>query len=607
LNLKPGALLDAQNVVVRPKGLYRIQGYDAFIGGAAWSPADTPCILAAGWGNNGIQYPFLFTQNYIFLAEWPSSYVRVPWNYATGTASTSGTAVTGIGTLWQTLGINTGDIFQINSVNYVIQSVNSDTSITLTTSAGSQIAQAYNISRYLGANTSSIVDACQVDDVTLGQYLVAASPGNQILALTPQTQAVANLVGTAAKQPATGGFTAQCVAYTLGRVFAGNLIDGSSGFARTRIRWSKATDTTDFSDPTAFIDLLAQGSSFSGAIQRMLPLGTMLVCYLDDAIFVGSPSNTANLPLAFQQIPTGSVGIAGPRAVANLILPRDETNIWGVNTSGHFFAGFDNVYFLSASNLSLEPIGSKIVRESILRCQYPSRIQASVDWVRRRVRFGFPRSNPYIENIFEYDWETKEWSYEVRTTWLMADLPLSSSWVATIMQDMLGDNMQTMTGQNMALSSGTSNSFTRSHYIENEGTLWDSSTDENATNPDGSANPISIQTADFDEGAPGMVKFWRLLRLKITWDPETVPNIDIPFSVSISMNRGRTWRSIGTMTITQGNDEGYINFRATGPHIRFLITSSAAVTPYYITELSRVVSLRGVQSDIRQQNAVYGN
>ena len=605
LNLKPGSLLDAQNVVVRPKGLYRIPGYDKFLDGASWSPSDIPCMLMSGWGNNGVQYPFLFTQNFIFLASWSNGYTKIPWTYSTGTVSTSGVAVTGTGTLWKTLGINIGDIMTINSVSYVIATVNSDTSITLVTSAGTQTGQNYSIARLLGALNSSIVDAVQVNDITLGQFIVGTTPGNQLFSIIPQTQVVANLTASAAKQPSTGGLQAQCVGYCLGRVFAGNLTDGSLGSARTRIRWSKTTDITDFSDATAYIDLMSQFSAFSGAIQRLVPLGTMLIAYLDDAVFVGTPSNTTNLPLSWQQLPGGNVGLVGPRAIASVVLPRDESNIWGVNTSGHFFCGFDNIYFLSSSNLTLAPIGSKIVRESIQRCHYPNRIQANVDWIRRRVRFGFPRDSATIENIFEYDWETKEWSYEARHTWMIADLPLSNAWNPVAMTTVPGVIMDTVTGFDMSLTFGVANSFTRSHYVENNGTLWSNSVNENDLNPDGTSQPISIETPDYDEGAPGMVKFWRMLRLKITWDPETVPNVDIVFAISISMNRGTTWRSLGNMTIKQGNDEGYINFRATGPHVRFLITSSSSVTPYYITEMSRLASVRGVQMDTRQQNAVH--
>jgi hypothetical protein len=603
LNAIPGSLLDAQNVVVRPKGLYRIPGYDSFLSSAAWIPADNPCIMASGWGTNGVQYPFLFTENYIFLCSWTNGYVRVPWTYSAGTISTTGTAAVGIGTLWKTLGINTGDSITIAGVTYLIDLVNSDTSLTLHTSAGSQSTQAYSISRLLGAGNNSTVDSCEVQDITLGDYLVATAPNNQMVMIIPPTQAVSNLTATAAKQPASGGFMANCCAYFVGRVFAGNLQDGSLGSARTRIRWSKTTDTTDFSDATAYIDLLSQGSGFSGSIQRMMPMGTLLVVYLDDAIFVGSPSNTPNLPLSFQQLPTGRIGIAGPRAVSSLMLPRTEENTYGINTTGHFFVGFDNVYFLSSSSLALEPIGNRIVRESILRCLYPNRIQTSVDWQRKRVRFGFPRSGPNIENIFEYDWETKEWSYEFRNTWMLAD-PLLTPPVNVVMTTVTLVTMTTVLGISMS-PSPSANTILRAHYIEQNGRLWNSSTNENAVNPDGTANPIQIETMDYDEGAAGMVKFWRMLRLKISYDPETIPNIDIVFAISISLDRGRSYRPIGNMTIKQGNDEGYVNFRATGPHIRFLITSVSAVTPYYITELTRLASIRGVQSSLRQQNAIH--
>jgi hypothetical protein len=457
----------------------------------------------------------------------------------------------------------------------------------------------------LGAGNLGIVDACQVSDITLGQYLIATNINNQILRIDPKTQALSNLIPTAAKQPSTGGFTAQCVAYVVGRVFAANLNDGSLGLARTRIRWSKTTDTTDFSDPTAYIDLMSQSAAFSGAIQRMIPLGTTLVCYLDDAIFIGTPSNTPNLPLAFQQLPGGNIGIAGPRAVASVMLPRDESNVWGINTTGHFFVGFDNVYFLSSSNLSLAPIGTRMVRESIYRCQYPSKIQTSIDWARKRVRFGFPRSTPQIENIFEYCWESKEWSYEVRNTWMMGDISIANTWSDVNMQDVLGNNMATVSADTMVLGWVATGNFVHTHYVEHNGALWSSAWNENALNPDSSAIPISIQTPDYDEGAPGMVKFWRMLRVKLTWEPETVPAVPISFLIEISLNRGRTWRPAGTMNILVGNDEGYVNFRATGPHIRFRITSSSSVTPYTIVELTRMCSIRGTQDSLRQQNAVH--
>jgi hypothetical protein len=99
-----------------------------------------------------------------------------------------------------------------------------------------------------------------------------------------------------------------------------------------------------------------------------------------------------------------------------------------------------------------------------------------------------------------------------------------------------------------------------------------------------------------------MVKFWRLLRLK--FDEDTAPAINVVFAVSISLDMGKTWRAIGNLTVRAGETEGWINFRATGPHIRFRIASTTAVTPYYIVELSRLVSMRGVEVSARQQHAL---
>ncbi len=611
LNLKPGALLDAQGVVVRPRGLYRNPGYASALAGLPWSPADTPLLLVGAWGTQGIQYPYLFGQNYIFSGG-GGGLTQAPWTYTTGTVTTTGnTTVTGSGTAWKTLGIQPGDLITIASVQYTIASITSDTVLVTTANVPSASGVSYSIARLMHAGNPYMVDACNATDVTLGPMLVVATFGNQLIAINPTTGAITNLSTSSAKQPTTGGIQAECCAYFAGRIFVGHLLDGSNGELRQFMRWSKATDITDFSDPTAYMNVVGASSSAggvgsgtcSGAIRRFVPMGTMLVTYLDDAIFVGTPSNITNLPLAWQQLPTGGLGIAGPRAVASTVLPREETNIWGMNVVGHFFVGPDNVYFLSASSLSLQPIGSKVVKNSVLKCQNPGRIQAVVDWNQRRVRFGFPVASSYIENIYDFNWETKEWSYEARKTWMLADPFLTYSLSTQVMETSTGSPMCLVDGVTTMVSGWTQSTFVaRAVYEENNGTLWMYSGAENATNPDGSANSIGIQTQDFDEGAPGMVKFWRRLSLKIHWD--TAPGMDITFDIQVSMDMGNTWRDLGTLTILNGETEGWINFRAKGPHIRFKIASSTPCPPYYIVEMGRLVSLTGVQVSNRQQHAL---
>src|SRR5208337_323367 len=271
LNLKPGALLDAQGVMVRPRGLYRTPGYVASVAGTAWSPADNPLLLAGAWGQYGFQYPYLFTQSYIFLET--SGWALQAYAYSAGTISSTGAAVTGVGTLWSTLGIQVGDIMVIATVKYTISAVNSDTSITLATSPGNVSGgTSYSITRLMHAGNPYMVDAAQATDITLVPMLVVATFGNQLIMINPTMGTITNLTATAVKQPSTGGFTSECVAYFQGRIFAGHLNDGTGatppGELRQFMRWSKATDLTDFSDPTAYLNLLSQGSAFAGAIRR---------------------------------------------------------------------------------------------------------------------------------------------------------------------------------------------------------------------------------------------------------------------------------------------------------------------------------------------------
>jgi hypothetical protein len=186
---------------------------------------------------------------------------------------------------------------------------------------------------------------------------------------------------------------------------------------------------------------------------------------------------------------------------------------------------------------------------------------------------------------------------------MLGDPFLSYSLSVALMTTVPGAFMCLVDATTNMVSGWTQQALTaRAIYVENAGTLWTFAGAELAVNPDGTTNPITVQTQDFDEGAPGMVKFWRMLRMKIAWD--TAPTMSIVFAVTMSLDMGQTWRSIGNLTIRQGETEGWVNFRATGPHVRFLLTSSTPVTPYYIVEMTRLVSLRGVEVSARQQHAL---
>ena len=88
-----------------------------------------------------------------------------------------------------------------------------------------------------------------------------------------------------------------------------------------------------------------------GGIKRLVPLGKTLMCYMENALFVGLPSNDVNLPVAFQRYETGGRGLAGPRAICS----------WG---DKHFLAMQDNLYSFSLQE-GLKPIGDRIARKAM--------------------------------------------------------------------------------------------------------------------------------------------------------------------------------------------------------------------------------------------------
>lgn len=85
--------------------------------------------------------------------------------YSTGTASASGTAVTGIGTLWLS-NVAVGDEISFGNNNqtdptatwFIIDSIDTDTGITLTTSAGTIVDGDYTIRKLFTGNYSDLWD-----------------------------------------------------------------------------------------------------------------------------------------------------------------------------------------------------------------------------------------------------------------------------------------------------------------------------------------------------------------------------------------------------------------------------------------------------------------
>lgn len=349
---------------------------------------------------------------------------------------------------------------------------------------------------------------------------------------------------------------------------------------RQRLRYSVAGNPANVAD-SAYIDL----DYTSGIIQRIIPLGNLLAVYLNTTIYLGRPNNISNLPLTFDEVESGPVGLIGQRAIVPF---RD----------GHFFVGPDNIYYHSTRGL--EPIGTPVLEETIRQCSYTQRIVGCIDEKNNRVLFGFPGSTKNIEKVWSFDYLTSSWSYEayqgtcymIDNTYLDLSRTIDSMTTGTI--DTMSTNYATTID-----TLGSENILKNILVRERQGYL-DMADKSYSADEDGTISLV-VETKDHDLGKPEMQKNWNRMSVKLEF-PEDVPfESPLDFAVEISHNRGVTWKSVGNLRIRAGMDEGHIDFRAISPHIRCRLTSNADVKSYWLTEYSLYWSPSGPETSLGTQ------
>jgi hypothetical protein len=99
-------------------------------------------------------------------------------------------------------------------------------------------------------------------------------------------------------------------------------------------------------------------------------------------------------------------------------------------------------------------------------------------------------------------------------------------------------------------------------------------------------------SGDLDLNLPDTKKVWTRASLKL----EDYTDTEVAFTASVSTNRGRTWKSIGTLYIREDSDEGFVTFRTVGSMARFKFTSGTQIEPYTINEI--IIRARPMGPDI---------
>lgn len=564
-----GALVDCRNFIASKEGLYRRPGYRRFAGGVVAPYRALDYITL--WGSDGSQESLLITERTLWRVN-PVSMTEIPWvRYNTGTVTVVGLTVTGTGTDWATADVLAGDILRIGTTEGIIKEVTAGGSIVLESSnMPDQIGSSYEI---LATFTPGVIS---VPDWTVYDGSLIITDGKRPpIEYNATTQSLDYWVDNPGKYPATGEFIAACVTSFQDRIWFGYTVDAIDGEQRQRFRWSSLSDPRNFSIPTNYLDL----PYVNGALKRIVAMGQFLMAYFEDAVFKGTLTNYPLLPVRFDPVETGGIGLIGPKAITSYL-------------GGHFWVGQDDMYVMNAEGA--QRIGSPVIRETIKKCEYYGKVYVAVDPWNHCVVFGLPRDQDHIQRLWRYEYRSGVWSYEDRQADLISNPvvnttldwnDLSGTW------DNLGNVFATWDAMDLR-------DPRRLLFYAWAGVIWKQ---DPALPDDDSVGPISAEftTRDFDFNEPDALKTWVRLGVKI----DRFDGVEelTTFAVQVSTNRGRTWKAVGNLVIGPTFDEGYVNFRATGSTCRFRLVTASTAHPYRIVEYVQKVRLHGQERDVSTQ------
>ena len=591
-------LYDIVNYRVMRDGLRRSPGAALF--GAQGDVNDTPYVdIVVFWQTDGSQVPCLLTSRFFYTINAYSAPTATGWDYTTGTCNVSGVTVTAVGggdsEDWDAtnhcLGYDStgatgcvshngrGDWIRFNGAGnwYEIEKISSGTALTLATSAGTISGATFEIRRCFHPDNVHLLDwtVCPDPDADPLEYqlyitdyerqpLVYDSGGDSFALHTQKDEDAGAL-----------DYVCGCMCYYGERLWIGNLIEDGSEYYQQRIRWSDVGDPQTFTS-TSFIDLPYTSSE----IMRIVPMGSLLVVYFVDCIYLGRASSDPNLPYVFFRVETGGVGLTGVRAVCEAL-------------NGNMFLGKDDVYFLSSEGL--RPLNAP--DELIEGCSQKNRVYLVIDPERNRLIVGTPISGGQMTDLWCYNFKTDAWSRDTAFGYTFLAAPIFQgdySWNDLTDSGILSDDSWNVGMVDIPSWSSLSNPHeVRSVFAgDNSGYIHqflDSSGTVNSTSV-----PQEIVTGDMDFNAPERDKAFTMVRMRL----REIISQSIDFIVCSSDDSGESWKVLGALRILAGKREGKLNFRKIGSTMRFKFLTFTRTPEYTVVEISFRVAIRGEEVEI---------
>ena len=592
----PTACWTAKNLWAQTQGLYRRPSFEAFGGIGGTGKGEPVRDLMTRFSTAGVQESVLLDDRNLFTIL-SSGLTQRTSPFTTGDDSIGGTlggyVVGGTATAWNTVGSNIkeGDRFILDPDGsltspgpheYYIGVINSDTSLDLVTSVGVAVSlpetftnEDYRIERCWYTKRPYFVDWIVADNL-----IIFADAGRRPWSWDGTTWGAYGCTEAAAAVY----WTAACVGYQGDRIWFGDIQDGANRY-RNRVKWSTVTDHKEF--PVAnYQDLIHT----AGSVLRLVAMDDWMIAYLEDAVYVGRPTNYTDLPFWFKMIETPDAGLVGMKAVCRA-------------HGGHYFVAHDNFWKLSGKGL--EPIGTPIAREALAKCQRKYAIWAAPDIKHHRICFGIPKDGEEFEKIWSYDYQAEAWSFDevAGSSLSFRGLTFAFGW----------DDLDTVLGTDnwdVGMAEFPSWDGIGADLVGGELYLGTSSgrvrrlTEEGDEDPDNTPIEAVFETGDIDLDLPNEEKVYERLSLKI----DTFLSVDLVFQVEVSTNRGRTWDTVaslgdGTQLIIEaGEDEGFLSFKARGSTVRIRFTSHTVCPPYTISEWVLTCLVKGAERNSEVQS-----
>lgn len=607
--LPDGSFLDVKGFDAHPRGLARFGGWKPSLYDVATDlplklnlefPAEERIEdLVQMWLIDGTSRNFAITNRCMYSIDTYTGYATVYWKeaYTVASASDDGSTTTiVIGSDATDDYLSTGDYIVSGSEKLPITNIAYDdgapsTTFTLdgvftTTPSGSDT---FRILKPFAAADSRYVD------YTFARFVLYLVDGASKLVFKYAGEYLEPHIILDDDGVTRTVMGARTITYFGERLYFGDIIEFdatvSQNYFRQRIRWTEVLDLGS-SKAANYQDLTRS----QGSIVKLYGMGGLIMAYGEDMIFYGRQTNLTGLPYVFTPLETGQVTVVGMKAVCSYF-------------DGQLFVGPDNVYSITP-DVAIAPIATAIsdtLRDSM---EYPAATYMRMDPDRTRVLVGCALGGTAISKLFFFNYRTQAWTRGTSQPILVPSV-IGLSHDITYGEVPVDDTYDTSAYSNSSYASLLGGMGTRqllAFQLNNYLLEYDDEAFQDQSVGAGGVitiAPISviIETPDYDFQAPDENKTAVRLGLTINDLNQATRTEQIRFKVEASTDSGYTWRKLGVLVIRPGKIEDILNFRITGPSLRFRITSGVAADqtdqytlPYEVAEITLRVRRRSLET-----------